>query len=529
LDYNLARTYIDAGLYLHATALLERLGEKWPRESRFGIELASCYEALGRIREAREVAEKVMKLKDEDVDQARRELQAWHQAHGMKEPKELSAAERRTLRPLRSRIAVNPFAVEYLLGSLLFAEGDTDGALAHLARAGQVESRNPSLHLKLGEVYLKMRRWHEAERCLRQALELDPDNARAWTGLARCLLSLRSNSEATSAAIEAVGLIFHNPRAHYLLGLGLECLGETEHAIRALKVAVNQNENFVAAHMRLSQIYRARLDDTLKATEHRAMARVVAERMRHRRRERFPDAAEAARGLFPPATDDDMPASHFPLHHAAEGKGILPPEPLRYADEVPFFPPPDLSRTIVVVSGLPRSGTSMMMQMLLAGGLEVLTDETRGADENNPRGYLEFAPVRKLLRDNSWLPEAQGKAVKIVADLLPGLAKGYEYRILFMERELAGVLRSQQKMLDRQGKEGTGLSIEGLAKAFAWRLTRIKEWLVRRGIPTLFVSYGECIRQPLASTARVNAFLGGGLKELDMAAVVEPGLYRERS
>src|SRR5262249_30630691 len=102
---------------------------------------------------------------------------------------------------------------------------------------------------------------------------------------------------------------------------------------------------------------------------------------------------------------------------------------------------------IIIVSGLPRSGTSLMMQMLDGGGVPVLTDNIRAADTDNPRGYYEFEPVKATKRDATWLPAARGKAVKMVSQLLYHLPPGETYRVLFLERDLEEVLASQEKML----------------------------------------------------------------------------------
>ena len=89
---------------------------------------------------------------------------------------------------------------------------------------------------------------------------------------------------------------------------------------------------------------------------------------------------------------------------------------------------------VTIVSGLPRSGTSMMMKMLEAGGIELLIDRVRVADADNPKGYYEFERVKQIETDQAWLPEAQGKAVKMISALLRHLPADCRYRIIFMER-----------------------------------------------------------------------------------------------
>ena len=121
---------------------------------------------------------------------------------------------------------------------------------------------------------------------------------------------------------------------------------------------------------------------------------------------------------------------------------------------------------ITIVSGLPRSGTSMMMQMLKQGGIEILTDKIRQNDVNNPRGYYELEKVKELPKDNTWLPEAEGKGVKIIVQLLQYLLPGFEYRIIFMQRDIKEILRSQKKMLENLGKNPEAGDLKVLARVF---------------------------------------------------------------
>jgi hypothetical protein len=189
---------------------------------------------------------------------------------------------------------------------------------------------------------------------------------------------------------------------------------------------------------------------------------------------------------------------------------------------------------ITVVSGLPRSGTSLMMQALAAGGLPPLTDSQRVADESNPRGYLELEAVKRLKADRSWLPAAQGKAVKIIHLLLPDLAPaagegGDEFRVVLMRRPIEEVVASQRAMLARQGRAGAALPDAQLGKLFLEQMDRVERWLTGRAeFRVCVVQYPALVTNPAAEAARVNAFLGGGLDEAAMAAAVHPELYRER-
>jgi hypothetical protein len=185
---------------------------------------------------------------------------------------------------------------------------------------------------------------------------------------------------------------------------------------------------------------------------------------------------------------------------------------------------------ITIVSGLPRSGTSLMMQMLEAGGIPALTDGLRAPDQDNPRGYFEFEAVKRTRQDASWLAQAQGKAVKMVYPLLRALPPGYEYRVIMMRRDLREVIMSQRAMLERSDRTGAGVSDERMAAIFEEEMKAIGEWLSHQpGFDVLEVDYGDCLLTAPSVAARLQRFLGGTLDERRMAATVDASLYRQRS
>jgi len=189
---------------------------------------------------------------------------------------------------------------------------------------------------------------------------------------------------------------------------------------------------------------------------------------------------------------------------------------------------PSSEESVTIVSGLPRSGTSMMMQMLVAGGLTPWTDDVRATDEDNPKGYYEYEKVKSLARDNSWLEDAKGHVIKIVAPLLPSIPTG-SYRIVFMDRDMDEILRSQSKMLERSGKAGARLSTEQLSKVFQGHLQRTENFVQSAGYPLLHVAHRNCVEKPSDVARVVNEFFGGNLDEAAMAATVDASLYRQRS
>lgn len=184
---------------------------------------------------------------------------------------------------------------------------------------------------------------------------------------------------------------------------------------------------------------------------------------------------------------------------------------------------------ITIVSGLPRSGTSMMMQAIEAGGLPVLCDHIRSEDDDNPRGYYEFEPVKKTKADPSWVPGACGMVVKVIYSLLYDLPAEYQYRVVFMERSMAEVLASQKKMLERRAQKGGGVPEDTMAALFRSQLTKFEHWISnQKNFLMLRVGYADMIVDPVAAVDKVNAFLGGTLNRDAMIGAVDPELYRNR-
>lgn len=184
---------------------------------------------------------------------------------------------------------------------------------------------------------------------------------------------------------------------------------------------------------------------------------------------------------------------------------------------------------VIVVSGLPRSGTSMMMRMLAQGGLSILTDEQRRADDDNPNGYFELEVVKQLRDGNStWLKEANGKVVKVISSLLEYLPHEYHYKIIFMERDSRETLVSQKKMLNHRGQESK-MSDEEMEQQFQAHLSLMKPWLVRQpNMEVLYINYNALMAEPKAFCERITNFLGLPLDQTQMLNVPDHQLYRNR-
>ncbi|MBI5895035.1 MAG: sulfotransferase domain-containing protein [Desulfobacterales bacterium] len=188
-----------------------------------------------------------------------------------------------------------------------------------------------------------------------------------------------------------------------------------------------------------------------------------------------------------------------------------------------------LSESIVLVSGLPRSGTSMMMRMLDAGGMPIYTDNIRKANEDNPNGYYELEKIKQLEQDAAWLKNEQGKVIKAISALLPSLPKDLFYHVIFMRRHMPEILASQQKMLKRRGVTDDRIPDTLMAAKYEAYLAATYKWIAKQSyLNVLYVHYNEVLADPWNQAQRVTAFLENRLNVENMVRVVDPDLYRQR-
>ena len=408
LRYNLGEAYQDADRHPEAHRIFSELNAADPDEQRFAVRLFVSCQALGMHEEMRRIVD--------DLDGRRRALfeEAKRKIAGRDPQAQPSGDERRELARWRNLARYHPPVIDYLKAQVLTAEQRYPEALAALERVTEAHLVRPGLFLQTADLYLRLGLWRHAQQVYEKALALDPDNAHAHLGMCRMALRRRKFAIAAQSALDALQRIYHYPLAHFLLGQALTGMHEYERAAEAFRAAISFNPNFPEAHVRLAALLEKHLGDPESAREHRRLARQMRSRGIARPVTRAPDEpVESAACVFSP----------------------------------PGTPMPPLEESLIVVTGLPRSGTSVLMQMLAAGGLDILSDGLRHADEDNPRGYLEFEPVKKLLKDSTWLFEARGRAIKIVAPLLAALPAGLPCRVILSERDLDEVLDSQQRML----------------------------------------------------------------------------------
>ena len=185
---------------------------------------------------------------------------------------------------------------------------------------------------------------------------------------------------------------------------------------------------------------------------------------------------------------------------------------------------------IIVVSGLPRSGTSLMMMMLDAAGIPPMQDHVREADLDNPKGYYEYERVKKLPDgDTKWVGEAKGKAVKVITMLLEHMPSKHKYDVILMRRDIEEILASQRKMLERRGEDPDKVSDQEIGQLFEKHFNHVYHWIQKqKNIRFVEVSYNQLLSSPEEEISKVNHFLGGKLDENAMLAKIDPDLYRQR-
>jgi sulfotransferase family protein len=185
---------------------------------------------------------------------------------------------------------------------------------------------------------------------------------------------------------------------------------------------------------------------------------------------------------------------------------------------------------ITIVSGLPRSGTSLMMQMLAAGGMSILSDGQRQADVDNPRGYLEWERIKQLPKEPGCIAEAEGKVVKVISQLLLALPVGHEYRVIFMQRPLAEVLASQDQMLQRRGTFDPGVDTSLVVKGFQNHLYEVNTWLNNKpNLKVMRVHYHRLLSETKEIAENLSQFLEHPLDLEAMVQQVDGKLYRQRA
>jgi len=505
LRYNEARAYMNAGIYATAAALLAELWAAWPNEHRFATTLISCQLVLGDAATAATTLATMTARKTAHAAVAKKELEEFNAAHKDTPREDWSEQDHRKLSKLQNDATTNQSALQVMRGMICAARQDWPAAVAAYDEAIRLGA-DYHAYVRAALVLHTLKDHEKAEKYLLRAHKINPDDADVLLGLCRVHLGTRRYRAAADEALQAVGLDFQSPMAHYYLAVALARCGNAPRAIEALLAATRLNPNFSAALDLLAQLYEKRLKNPEEARHYRARAEAARAAM------------HAVRHAAPAAIPDPLTAQSF-----TSDMDVLDD----LAADV--TPPTPREETVLIVSGLPRAGTSLMMQMLDAGGVPVLTDAHRAPDDSNPRGYFEYAPVKNTRKDASWVAQARGTAVKVIAQLLPALPRGpqWHYRVIFMERDLKEILDSQQTMLGQPAGDSPIVNAK-LFTTFSKQLLQVKRFLKAAKIPTLYVGYHDCINDPARVARTVSDFIGGVGDPDAMARVVDAALWHAR-
>ena len=466
-DWNIARACMYGQRYAQALPLLENCFHAAPFRTDYAQVLATCQMQLGLLDEA-----------DATVAKAA-------ETFGRTEQADL----------VRASIAIQ--------------KEDFHAALDALERVREKSPGEVQLQLMLAQSYLALRRFSDAETAARAVLTADPHNAQAFLVLARGFLHADRAEEAADAAAECIGLQFGNPQGHFLLGAALASQEQFEAAVRPLENCLHLAPTFLRAQRLLARVYR-RLGQPERAAVCESQAFTALHDLRQEQA-----AAEAA--------VREQAGARAAVR--AEQDRIRQVEIDRRKAEYDAIEPKDF----LIVSGLPRSGTSLMMQMLRAGGIEPLTDAKRAADEDNPEGYWEWDDIKKLPKNPRLIEQAEGKAVKVISALLPNLPGKHRYTIIYMVRPTEQVVDSQWAMLARKGSQPKSEK-KHLIEVQEHHSQQIRAVLEKSERVTLLeVSYPDLVADPEPVIAKLAKLLPGRFTPGPaVTACVKPRLFRNR-
>ena len=519
LKYNLARAHRDANCCADAAALAEEIWNRWPKEHRFGLLLIDALEPLGQVARRRAALEEMVVRIARYQKEATEEL-ARRDAEKKSKPDEDEAdptdaagkRERYELRGLRELSYGRPQLMEWLFVSQALLEKNPADARARLKKITANDSAPGGLRQRIASAFTQLGDVEAARELLESALVGDAENPMLHAQLAEIHFKAKRFDRAITEAAESLSLLYFQPTMHALLGHALVETKQFAEAEQELRVAIAQAPRHLLAHEALAKLYRQQLNRPADAFAHEGRAGALRNELTERKRANR-SAAQGKAAVEPVAEE------------------IISGDDAWLTEEIasPFTPAVDRSRVITIVSGLPRSGTSLMMQLLVAAGIAPMTDSRRAPDEDNPLGYFELEKTLSLAKDNAWIPEARGKAIKIVAQLLPLLPAGEFYNIVFMDRDLDEVVASQHAMLARQNRTGAQLDDAKLKETYAAQLERVRRLLAQRAdVRTLTVNYSKLLAESPEEVGRLAQFLGEPFDRVAAGAAVRPELRRQK-
>jgi len=412
------------------------------------------------------------------------------------------------------QVGLSNLDTDLIAAKCLGAVGESQQANARFHEITQAHGKHSTAWCMWGEFLLDLSDGEGAWGKFQEAVRLSPDLYRAQLGKSKAALITGRPFEALNAAQEACKIHYFSPMAHFHRGLALERIGKTDEAIQAYSKAVEQQPNFYHAHQRLAEL--------LQDSGNFAGAFNHSQEV-HRLLHQSDTSANDLR-VTPTALCTDWNELIEEVS-AGESSSLHLFSALSSSDGLSH---PDSEAVITIVSGLPRSGTSLLMQLIEACGIAPLMDATRLPDESNPRGYYEFEPVKTLDSDSSWLEGAVGKVVKVVYPNLLELPEGWNYRVFFLLRDLEEVLGSQSTMLARTGKSAVLSHTRLIAR---WRSSipiELKNFQARTRSQVILVPFIDLFQDPDALGQQLNYWLGVQSPRNDLSGIADPSLHRQR-
>jgi predicted AlkP superfamily phosphohydrolase/phosphomutase/tetratricopeptide (TPR) repeat protein len=489
LDYNLAVVYYSTNRRYLAKPILEKLFEKFPHRGRYLFKLVDCYLGEGDFSSSEKAIEKFRSsaeakiLKDDVIESIIKR----------KVPEILSEKEKKfwtienKREPLKDSFQAKNdlFQLKITEADLLFKQRKPKKALQKYKEIGKQVPKNRSFYYQMGKAYLKTKEWKEAEKMFSEVILLDPDHSNAHLGVGICKFNKGKFGDALDSFLTSVSLDFYNQVSHFNIGRTMKEMGDYEKAATSFEISLRIDPNFGLARNAIIDLYETVLKDPVKASIFKI------------------NSDEIILSGTKSIDDDTL---------------IIKPKSIIFS-----------STPVIIVSGLPRSGTSMIMQMLDAGGVPIFTDNERKADESNPKGYFEHAKVKQLIRNTQWLTEATGKAVKIVLPLLYKIPFSFNYKIIFIMRDLDEIVESQHKMLVINGKIKESGYSAGIEITYRKYLERLKSWSSKnKNVDLLLINYKETVENPESVAGEIGNFLNMELDIKKMGSNVLPELYRTK-
>lgn len=464
--WNMARACLYGARYWEALPLLEDCVFAFPERSDYAQLLARCQLALGLLDEA-----------------------------------DASAA-------LALATAGNRGGARLIQAYIALEKSEKGRALSLLEQVQSEDPDAPMLLHYLSLAYIALHRWTDAETVARKILQLDPANVQGHLTLARCQIHQGRHSQAIETALDAISHDFATTRAHFLLGTALFQSGDWERAILALERAIELGREMVAApaHRMLATIH-SKLGNQEQSTLHYLRSRSMKQEASTQSEEKLT------------ALRSDIQARALSREQSRRE---------RRSQQVPGTSIMTSREEFLIVSGLPRSGTSLMMQILTAGGIEAMTDGLREADADNPEGYFEWEEIKTLPRNPAIIENARGKVTKVISALLPYLPPHHRYKVIFMTRPVSQIAKSQELMILNRG--GQTAEREGMEEILRDHAEQVLERLrSQTNVELLEVSYPKLIDSPDSHLRALEKFVRGEFRTSPVVrSKIRPALFRNQ-